>query len=178
MFISFGMNKANAWGGGGVVPLCKPNRYRPPQSVGFWGPPLVWNGYILCLFWSEIRYGFQGNYGSVLEHIYHFSSKWLRKKEKQENFKWIWKTLCHFPQCIHSRILWLMKIFSHREGSTRINNPSPSCSLGIILDTFKNICMFTVPQCISLLCGVTVWCQFQSLFSTTVNYIQDWGCFR
>ena len=100
MFISFGMNKANAWGEGGVVPLCKPNRYRPPQSVGFWGPPLVWNGYILCLFWSEIRYGFQGNYGSVLEHIYHFSSKWLRKKEKQENFKWIWKTLCHFPQCI------------------------------------------------------------------------------
>ena len=42
------------------------------------------NGYKLCPFWSGIRYGFQGNY-VVYNRIYHFNSKWVRKKEKYAN---------------------------------------------------------------------------------------------
>ena len=51
-------------------------------------PFLSENGYTLCLFWSGIGYGFWGPTG-VYKRIYRFNSKWVRKKEKYANSKWI-----------------------------------------------------------------------------------------
>ena len=64
--------------GGGGTPLYKPYRHVPPHQVGFFAP-----------FWSENGYGFRGNYG-VYECTYRFNSKWVSKKEKYANSKWIW----------------------------------------------------------------------------------------
>ena len=47
------------------------------------------NAYTLCSFSSGIGYGFRENLG-VYERIYRFNSKWVRKKEKYANSKWIW----------------------------------------------------------------------------------------
>ena len=70
--------------------LQKPYRYVPPHRVGFLSRFGLKTGihYTLCPFWSGIMYGFRGNHG-VYERIYRFNSKWVRKKEKYENSKWI-----------------------------------------------------------------------------------------
>ena len=64
--------------------------YVRPHRVGFlqrFG--LKTDGYTPCPFWSGIGYGFRGNY-RVYERIYRFNSKWVGKKEKYANSKWIW----------------------------------------------------------------------------------------
>ena len=45
-------------------------------------------GYRLCSLWSGIWYGFR-----VYEPIYGFNSKWIRKKGKYVNLKWILRNL-------------------------------------------------------------------------------------
>ena len=53
----------------GGTPLYKPYKYVPPQRV-------------FAPFWSGNGYCVRGNHGTgVYEHIYRFSSKWMRKKE-------------------------------------------------------------------------------------------------
>ena len=47
-------------------------------------------GMVFAPFWSGIGYSFRGNY-RVYESIYGFNSKWVRKKEKYANSKWIWR---------------------------------------------------------------------------------------
>ena len=52
--------------GGGVTPSHSPYRYVPPQRIGFLGLFGLRMGIDkFCPFWSGIRYGFRGNYGSV-----------------------------------------------------------------------------------------------------------------
>ena len=62
-------------------------RYVPPHRVGF---PCRFGLKTGIHFGSGIEYGFRGNYG-VYERIYRFNSKWVRKKEKNANSKWIWR---------------------------------------------------------------------------------------
>ena len=67
-------------------------RYVPPPlppSGRVFAPFWSENAYTLCPFWSGIGYGFRENLG-VYERIYRFNSKWVRKKEKYANSKWIW----------------------------------------------------------------------------------------
>ena len=79
-------------GGGGVLPyislegMCRFSKGR--VFAPFWSE----NGYRLSSFWSGIWYGFQGSYGTV-RTIYCFNSKWVRKKKKYANSKWILRNL-------------------------------------------------------------------------------------
>ena len=67
----------------GGTPLHKPYRYVPPPRVGFLGLFGLKTGIdIFCPFWSGIRYGFQGNYGSVWMYLL-----FQRKKGKYVNSK-------------------------------------------------------------------------------------------
>ena len=61
----------------------------PPPSGGVFVPFWSENAYTLCSFSSGIGCGFRENLG-VYERIYRFNSKWVRKKEKYANSKWIW----------------------------------------------------------------------------------------
>ena len=82
------------WPGGGVTLLYKPYRYVPPHQVGVlrrFGPK---TGIHFAHFGLDSVYGFPGNCG-VYERIYRFNFKWLRKKEKYANTKWIWR-ICLF----------------------------------------------------------------------------------
>ena len=56
----------------------------PPPPPGFFGVFWSENGYRLCLS-GMIFEGTTVEY----ERIYYFSSKWLRKKEKYANLKWV-----------------------------------------------------------------------------------------
>ena len=66
-------------GGGRATLLYKPYRYVPPQRVGF-----------LRRFGLESGMVFEGT-TVVHEGIYRSNSKWVRKKEKYANSKWIWR---------------------------------------------------------------------------------------
>ena len=69
--------------GGGGTPLYKLYMYVKPHRVGFLGR-----------FGLESGVVFGGTTG-VYERIYRFNSKWVRKKEKYANSKWIW-WICFF----------------------------------------------------------------------------------
>ena len=67
--------------------------YVLPQGVGFLRRFGLKTGIRLCSFWSGTGYGFPGNCVSRYERIYCFNSKWVRKKEKYANSKWIFRNL-------------------------------------------------------------------------------------
>ena len=64
-------------------------RYVPPHRVGFCSE----NRYKPYPFRSGIGYRFWGNYGSVWKYSSRFNSKWVRKKDKYANSKWLWRIL-------------------------------------------------------------------------------------
>ena len=68
-------------GGPEGIPLYKLYRYVPPHPVGF-----------LRRFGLKTGMVFKGTTG-VYERIYRFNSKWVSKKEKYANLKWIWITI-------------------------------------------------------------------------------------
>ena len=75
-------------GGGGGTPLYKLYRDVPPHRVGFlcrFGLKTVID---FAHFGLESGVVFGGTTG-VYERIYCFNSKWVRKKEKYANSKWI-----------------------------------------------------------------------------------------
>ena len=47
------------------------------------------NEYTLCPYWSGI--GFSRELRECMKRIYHFNSKWVRKKEKHGNSKGVWR---------------------------------------------------------------------------------------
>ena len=67
-------------------------RYVPPHRVGFCSE----NRYKPYPFRSGIGYRFWGNYGSVWKYSSRFNSKWVRKKDKYANSKWLWRILFFF----------------------------------------------------------------------------------
>ena len=75
--------------GGGVLPyiiyicMCRPIGY------GFYAV-LVWKRIRFAHFGLESDMVFKESTG-VYERIYRFNSKWVRKKEKHANSKWIWR---------------------------------------------------------------------------------------
>ena len=77
-------------GGLGGTPLYKLYRYVTSHRVGF----LRRFGLKTCIhfahFGLESGMVFEGTTG-VYERIYRFNSKWVRKKEKYANSKWIWR---------------------------------------------------------------------------------------
>ena len=77
-----------AWGGWGEVLPYKPFRYVLLQRVGFLRRFGLKTGIDFCPFWSGIGMVFKVTAG-VYERIYRFSSKWVRKREKYVNLKWI-----------------------------------------------------------------------------------------
>ena len=81
--------------GGGITSLYELYRYMYvlPQGVGFLRRFGLKTGIRLCSFWSGTGYGFPGNCVSRYERIYCFNSKWVRKKEKYANSKWIFRNL-------------------------------------------------------------------------------------
>ena len=82
-------SKCNSRGGGGVLPYISPGMCCPNGS-GF-RAILVWKRvYTLpILVWN--RYGFLGELRECMNVIYRFNSKWIIKKEKYANSKWIWR---------------------------------------------------------------------------------------
>ena len=70
---------------GGGTPLYKPYRYVLPHRVG--------TSIHFAHFGLESGIVFEGTTGAY-ESIYRFSCKWLSKKEKQANSKWIWIIFC------------------------------------------------------------------------------------
>ena len=89
-------------GGGGegrrVHPLYKPYRYVLPQRVGFLLRFGLKMGTDFAHFCLESDMIFKGTTG-VNERIYFFNSKWVRKKEKYANSKWILRNL--FCSCFN-----------------------------------------------------------------------------
>ena len=84
----FQQTKVKARGG---TPLYKLYSYvsPPPPSGRIFAPFWSESGYTLYPFWSGMGYDCEGTTG-VYERIYRFNSKWVRKKEKRTNSKWIW----------------------------------------------------------------------------------------
>ena len=64
----------------GVTPLYKPYSYMPPYRVGFLRRFGLKTGIHFAHFGLESGMVFEGTTG-VYERIYHFNSKWVRKKE-------------------------------------------------------------------------------------------------
>ena len=99
----------------GVVRLGFLHRLILPACRRLLFPLLIWseNGYKLCPFWSGIGYDFRGG---LYEHIYHFNSKWVRKKEKSANSKWILRNLLCW--CSYLSIWWhnLLEAPAYRPG--------------------------------------------------------------
>ena len=75
-------------GGGGGTPLYKLYRDVPPHRVGFLYRFGLKTGIDFVHFGLESGVVFGGTTG-VYERIYCFNSKWVRKKEKYANSKWI-----------------------------------------------------------------------------------------
>ena len=74
----------------GGTPLYKLYRYVPPHRVGFLRCFGLKTGLIhFAHFGLESGMVFRGTTG-VYERIYRFNSKWVTKKEKYANSKWIW----------------------------------------------------------------------------------------
>ena len=80
---------SNPPGGGGRLSYISYIEVCAAPSGRVFAPFWSENGYTLCSFSSGIGYGFRENLG-VYERIYRFNSKWVRKKEKYANSKWIW----------------------------------------------------------------------------------------
>ena len=80
-------------GGGGGTPLYKPYRYVPPHRVvGFLRRVGLKTSIHFAHFGLESGMVFEGTTG-VYERIYRFNSKWVRKKEKYANSKWIYESV-------------------------------------------------------------------------------------
>ena len=64
----------------------RPSRF-PPEGGG--GTPLYkpYKGKVFAPFWSEKRYGFQGNCGSVRTYL-SFQFQMSKKEKKYANSKW------------------------------------------------------------------------------------------
>ena len=75
---------------GGSTPLDKLYRYVLPHRVGFLRRFGLKTGIHFAHFGLESGMVFEGTTG-VYERIYRFNSKWVRKKEKYANSKWIWR---------------------------------------------------------------------------------------
>ena len=73
----------------GGTPLYKLYRHVPPHRVGVLRRLGLKTGIHFAHFGLESGMVFEGTTG-VNERIYRFNSKWVRKKEKRENSKWIW----------------------------------------------------------------------------------------
>ena len=73
---------------GGVTPTYKRYRYLPPHRVGFLRRFGLKTGVHLGQFGLELGMIFGGT-TEVYEGIYRFNSKWVKKKEKYTNSKWI-----------------------------------------------------------------------------------------
>ena len=84
---SIGTERVNTPGGGGT-PLYKLYRDVPPHRVGFLCRFGLKTGIDFVHFGLESGVVFGGTTG-VYERIYCFNSKWVRKKEKYANSKWI-----------------------------------------------------------------------------------------
>ena len=77
----------------GVASLYKPYRYVPPHRVGFLHRFGLKTGIHFAHFGLESSVVFEGT-AAAYERIYRFNSKWVRKKEKYANSKWIWIIFC------------------------------------------------------------------------------------
>ena len=77
----------------GGTPLYKLYRCVPPHQVGSLRPFGLKTGIHFAQFGLESGMVFEGTTG-VYERIYRFNSKWVRKKEKYANSKWIWIIFC------------------------------------------------------------------------------------
>ena len=81
-----------------------PRGYSLIQAIGVCSTPKgmvfapFWseNGLRLCPFWSGIGIVFKETTG-LYESIYRFNAKWIRKKEKYANSKWILRNLSCWP---------------------------------------------------------------------------------
>ena len=78
------------------TPLYKPYRYMPLHWVGFLRCFGLKMGIHFAHFDLESGWIFKGTTG-VYEHFYRFNSKWVRKKEKYANSKWIWIVFVFVP---------------------------------------------------------------------------------
>ena len=76
-------------GGGGVTPLYKLYKYVPLHRVGFLSRFGLKTSIHFAHFGLESGVVFEETTG-VYGRIYCFNSKWVRKKEKYANSKWIW----------------------------------------------------------------------------------------
>ena len=79
--------------GGGGTPLYKLYRYVPPYRVGFLRRFGLKTSVHFAHFGLESGMVFEGT-TRVYERIYRFNSKWVRKKGKYANSKWIWRIFC------------------------------------------------------------------------------------
>ena len=77
--------------GGGGTPLYKLYRYVPPHQEEFLLRFGLKTGIHFAHFGLESGMVFEGTTG-LYECLYHFNSKWIRKKEKYANSKRIWRT--------------------------------------------------------------------------------------
>ena len=85
---SIGTERVNTPGVGGETPLYKLYRDVPPHRVGFLCRFGLKPGIDFVHFGLESGVVFGGTTG-VYERIYCFNSKWVRRKEKYANSKWI-----------------------------------------------------------------------------------------
>ena len=82
--------KLSRWGEGWGTPWFRPYRYVPTHQVGF----LHFLGLKMAIdfeFGLELDMGFEETVGVYERIFYCFNSKWVRKKEKYANSKWIWR---------------------------------------------------------------------------------------
>ena len=80
------------WGG---TPLYKLYRYVLPHRLGFlrlFDPKTGIDFAHFGLEWGIVFEGTTGVYERIL--FYRFNSKWVRKREKYANSKWIWSIFC------------------------------------------------------------------------------------
>ena len=83
-------------------PLYKPYRYLPPQQVGCLRLFGLQMGIDFAQFGLESGVVFARTMW-VYERIYRFNSKWVRKKEKYANSKWIWRIFEEFFYLLFKR---------------------------------------------------------------------------
>ena len=92
--------------------LCKLYRYVLSHQVGFLCLFGLKTGIDFAHFGLELGMVFEGTTGRY-EHIYCFSSRWVRKKEKCANSNWIWSFVFVYAQIL---VLNDDKIFASRPG--------------------------------------------------------------
>ena len=77
----------------GILPYISYMGMCPPHQVGFLHRFDLKSGIHFAHFGLESGMVFEGTTG-VCERIYRFNPKWVRKKEKYANSKWIWRIFC------------------------------------------------------------------------------------